>query len=247
MKIVDAFWEERNLGVTCYELELEASDSLAEVAAELDGLTQRQYMVAKIPSVRFDLVQLFQSKGYSFIETSIKLELNFKKLGYKPPEFPDRLQKICEKCSCEIMDEADLAQLSAEIKKNMFDTDRIFIDPVFTKEQAARRYDLWIKDLIKQGDIPYKVVLDNKTVGFFSDKTISPKLSQGVLGGVYADYRDTGMGIVYNYAHFMFCLERGIKKIVTSVSSNNPEVLRLHTLFGAEIKRLAYVFIKHMG
>ena len=45
MKIVDAFWEERNLGVTCYELELELSDCLESVEDTLSGLTQRRYMV----------------------------------------------------------------------------------------------------------------------------------------------------------------------------------------------------------
>lgn len=247
MNIVDAFWEERNLGVTCYELEPELADSLEEVEAELDGLTEQQYMVAKIPSARYDLVQLFQSRGYSFIETAIRLETNYKKLNYKPPEIPNRLQKFCDKCSWGIMDESDLTQLNTEIRRNMFYTDRIIIDPAFTREQAARRYELWIQDLINQGHVPYKVVFKNKTIGFFADKKISPNVCQGILAGVYPEYEGTGMGFVNEYGAFMSYFERGIEKSISSVSGNNPKILRLLTFFGAEIKGLTYVFIKHVN
>ena len=247
MKIIDAFWEERNLGVTCYELEPGLADSLEEVAAELDGLAERQYMVAKIPSARYDLVRLFQDKGYSFIETAIKLEFNYKKLGYKPPEFPNRLQKIYDKCSWAVMDESDLAQLSAEINKNMFHTDRIFADPAFTKEQAARSYNLWIKYIIDQGYIPRKVVFEHKTIGFFSDKVIAPKVCQGILGGIYKDSQKPGIGFVRYYAEFMSRVEDGIEKAIYSASGNNPAALQLSTLFGAEIRGLTYVFVKHVN
>ena len=38
MKIIDAFWEKRNLGVTCYELEMEFLDDVNVVSANLNGL-----------------------------------------------------------------------------------------------------------------------------------------------------------------------------------------------------------------
>lgn len=246
MKIVDAFWEKRNLGVTCYELQMELADDIQEVAEKIDNLTERQYMVAKIPSSRYDLVRLFQDRGYSFSETAIELEYNYKKLGYSPPDIPRGLQKICDRCSWSEMDEADLIQLSDEIKKNMFHTDRIFIDPEFTREQAAQRYDLWAKDIIRQGHIPYKVRIDDKVIGFFLDQKISPKVYHGILGGIYTEYEDTGMGYVFEYAEFMSKLEWGAEKFVASVSGNNPKVLKLYMPFGAEIKRLIYVFIKHV-
>lgn len=245
MKIVDAFWEERNLGVTCYELELELSDCLESVEDTLSGLTQRQYMVAKIPSSRYDLVQLFQGKGYSFIETAISLEFNFRKLNYTPPNIPQKLQKLCDRCSWKPMDNRDLAQLSEEIKKNMFTTDRVFVDPEFTKDQAAQRYDLWVKDLVKQGNIPYKVALDGETFGFFVDKEIAPAVYHAVLGGVYTEHKGPGLGYVLYYADFMSRVERRMERSFTSVSGSNPASLRLQVGFGAEIKGLTYVLVKH--
>ena len=76
MNVIDAFWEERNLGVTCYEIQMERSDTAESAADTLDRLEQRQYMVVKIPSSRYDLVPLIQSRGYAFIETAIALETN---------------------------------------------------------------------------------------------------------------------------------------------------------------------------
>ena len=245
MKIIDAFWEERNLGVTCYELELVLADRTDEVAAALDNLGERQYMVAKIPASRFDLLQLFQGRGYSFIETAIKLEYDYKKLNYQPPAVPDALKRIQEKCSWGPMNQDELSQLSCEIKNNMFTTDRIYVDPAFTHEQAARRYDLWVKDLIARGAVPYKAVVGDEIIGFFIGEQISEGLSRGTLGGLYEEYKASGMGYWYLYATFMCSREHGVKKCVTQVSACNPAILKLHTTFGAAIKGCEYVLVKH--
>lgn len=245
MKIIDAFWEERNLGVSCYELEMELSDDVGAVLANLNGLENRQYMVAKIPSLRYDLMQLFQSKGYSFIEVSIKLEYNYKKLKYQLPQLSKGVQKLCERCTYAPMDNEDLQQMKSEINKNIFHTDRIYIDPYFTFNQAAKRYNLWIDDLMSKGNIPYKYIFDGNSVGFFINQKITPRLYNSILGGVYTDYLGTGMGLPTMYASFMYFINNNIDRAITHVSSNNPEILKLHTTFGAVIKELSYVFIKH--
>lgn len=245
MKIIDAFWEKRNLGVTCYELQMNLTDGLKEVEEKLESLKERQYMVAKIPSARYDLVQLFQNKGYTFIETAIKLEYNYKKLGYKLPDMAKGLKKICDRCSRAVMDESELFRLSSEIKKGIFKTDRIYIDPEFTHEQAARRYDLWVKDLVKQGNIPHKVLFDGETVGFFINRECAPKTYDGMLAGVYSGYEGTGMGYCIQYAGILDALQRGMDKYIGHISGNNPAVLKIMVSLNFPIKELEYVFIKH--
>ena len=245
MKIIDAFWEKRNLGVTCYELEMEFLDDVNVVSANLNGLEKRQYMVAKIPSSRYDLMQLFQTKGYSFIEVAIKLEYNYKKLNYQLPKLPHGVQKLCEHCSCVQMNEVDIQQMKAEIDKNMFHTDRIYIDSEFTHEQAARRYNFWVEDLMNKGNIPYKYVFDDKPIGFFLNQKISPKIYNLVLAGVYINYLGTGMGLPAIYASYMFGVNNKIDKCITQVSGSNPEIFKLHTIFGAVVKEFNYVFVKH--
>ena len=70
MKIVDAVWEKRNLGVTTCEVTIEQEDTLEEVNSACDDLSNRyEYLVFKIPSNRSDLVLPMQLKNFRYIET----------------------------------------------------------------------------------------------------------------------------------------------------------------------------------
>ncbi len=243
MKIIDAVWEERNLGVTCYELQLDRTDQTEDVAAILDSMTERQYMVAKIPSARYDLICLFQERGYSFIEAMLTFETDLRDYQISQIDVPRRLRRICEKCSCEVMNEEDLRNLSEVIRGNLFITDRVSLDPAFTPEQAARRYDLWSKDLVRQGAVPYKVVVDHEVAGFFIRKELAPHKYEGVLAGTCYD---SGLGYCVEYAGLASALEIGAKKMVGHCSGNNIEILRLVSSFGRRrITAVAYNMVKH--
>lgn len=245
MKIIDAEWEKRNLGVSCYELKLETPDTRETVAAVLDDLEERQYMVAKVPSTKPELIRLFQERGYFFIETAIGLEYDYVKLNYQPPVVPKALWGIRDKCMWGPMNQDEIAQLRAEIRKGLFGTDRVFLDPAFTREQAARRYELWAEDLIRKGNIPTKVVVNGEIIGFDLSEKLSHGKLRGVLSGLYEAYKNSGMGYWCIYAGFMNAVEKKTKKSITRVSSNNPAILRLQMLFGADIKSFEYVFVKH--
>ena len=240
MKTIDAVWEERNLGVSCYELRMDTNDSLEDVILEYNKLREKQYMVLKIPSSRYDLVQFFQHKGYNFIEAAITLKHDLKNVT-----IPRRVLHVCEKCTWEVMNEQDLQQLSEEIKKNIFKTDRIYIDPEFTRQQAARRYDLWVKDLVKQGDLPYKVSYAGEVVGFFLNKEIEPNVFDGLLAATYNAYEGSGMGYCVQYAGIKSALERGAKSYIGHISGNNPAVMRVLLSIGFLPREIEYIFIKH--
>ena len=245
MKISDAFWEKRNLGVTCYELQLELADKPEAVAKELDDLEERQYMVARIPSSCCGLVQLFQNRGYSFAEAAIMLENDLRKFHSKKFEIPPKLQKICGRCSWRAMNETELLQLSEEIHKNIFQTDRVYLDPEFTSEQAAQRYEYWTRDLMRQGAVPYKVVMNGEIVGFFLNREIEPHVFDGLLAAAYREYAGSGMGYCIQYAGIMHALEQGGIRYLGHVSGNNPAVLKILLSIGFSIKKLEYVFVKH--
>ena len=72
MKIVDAVWEQRNLGVKTCEVTIEQEDTLEEVNYACDDLSNRyEYLVFKIPSNRSDLVLPMQSKNFQLIESAV--------------------------------------------------------------------------------------------------------------------------------------------------------------------------------
>ena len=70
MKIIDAIWEKRNLGVTCVEVALDATDTVREVKYALAFL-EPQYLVVKVPAGRTDLMFCLSEIGCSFIEAAI--------------------------------------------------------------------------------------------------------------------------------------------------------------------------------
>lgn len=240
MKIVDAKWEERNLNVTCFELHLDAKDNFEIIKEKYYGLEKKQYMVIRIPSSRYDLTDFFQKENYRFIESAITLEHNLKEIN-----IPQRLLRICDKCTWERMDKIETVQLRNEIYKNIFKTDRIYIDPMFTKRQAAQRYDFWIKDLINTGNIPYKVSYAGDIVGFFLNKEANSNIFEGLLAATYSAYERSGMGYCVQYAGIKSAIERGANKYIGHVSANNPEVLKVLLSIGFAIKTIEYIFIKH--
>lgn len=167
MKIVDAVWEKRNLGVTCYEITFDTRDSLDDIKARWDEITDRQYLVFKVPPKRADIVAYIQSQGFRFIEASLTFSWNLCNWT-----LDEKFQPLCDQCTYAPMNDADIEIMLSEIKSGIFKTDRVYLDPYFTHEQAAQRYVNWAKDLIERGATPYKVMYQGENVGFFTSPRI---------------------------------------------------------------------------
>lgn len=240
MKAIDAVWEKRNLGVSCIELHIEAADTADDIVRLLDSIEEAQYMVAKIPSYKHDAVRLIQERGYSFAETAINLTNDLRKF-----QISERLLKICSRCSFAPMNDDDIARLYSEIDKNIFNTDRVYLDPHFTAEQAANRYKGWVSDLIAAGDIPYKTEYNGEQVGFFLNRETSSGVYDGILAGVYKQYEGSGMGLCVQYSGLALAMQAGAQKYLGHISANNPAVMRVLASLGFEISNIDYVFVKH--
>ena len=240
MRIIDAVWEKRNLGVECKECVVEHGDTAPEVSKVIFEVEGTEYLVARIPSDRIDLVMLFEKNGYNFIEAAVKLDINLKKML-----IPDRVSRLADKIKWQVMNQSDIDNLYSEIDNNIFKTDRIILDPYFTPKQAADRYKYWTMDLIKQGNLPYKVLYDGEVIGFFLNKEISPGIYDGLLAGVYGKYEGSGMGVCIQYAGLEFAKNKNAKKYIGHVSANNPAVLKSLEILGFNIKLIEYVLIKH--
>ncbi len=240
MRIIDAKWEKRNLGVDCRECHVDVSDTREAIEDAIRQVEDSQYLVARIPSVRIDAVQCFQEHHYQFIEAAIKLDCDLKKA-----QLPPRFQSIGQMVSWEKMSDKDLDILYSEIDQNIFKTDRIILDPFFTKKQAADRYKFWTMDLVREGHRPYQVIYNQKVVGFFLNKEIQPGVFDGLLAGTYHEYEGSGMGICVQYAGLEMAKQMGGKRYIGHVSGNNPAVLKTLEMIGFHIKLMEYILIKH--
>lgn len=240
LKLVEAVWEKRNLGVSVVEVSLDSQDSLEEIGKVYNDLTSKyQYLVFRVPCNRCDLSLQLQNLGCTFIETAITLSYDLKKF-----RVDEKYKMFCENCSWELMNDQDLIQLYDEIKSGIFETDRIYLDPYFSAEQAANRYIFWIQDLVKQNLIPHKVIFDGETVGFFVNKPEGKKY-KGLLAGVYHKYLKSGLGFLVQYAGLTYEKSQNATYHFGNVSSNNLSVLKVCIELGGTIKDMQYILIKH--
>ncbi|MEL7657638.1 MAG: hypothetical protein AAGU75_17220, partial [Bacillota bacterium] len=158
MKIVDAYWEKRNLGVECVEISIEPTDAVAEIHSRLKDINA-PYIVIKVPSGNMDVMFKLSEWGFVFIESVINVVHDLKDI-----ELSGIYKRINTSISYSEMGQDDCSQLFTEIQKGMFSTDRVSVDPVFSKDIGARRYVNWINDEIKKDTKIYKVYYKNDII-----------------------------------------------------------------------------------
>jgi hypothetical protein len=237
MKIVDATWEKRNLGVTTTEITIENNDLPDHVNEQL-SLIDSEYSVVKVPSGMGDILRIVQNKGYVFIEDMIHVVHDLKEVSM------DRVMKrLYDKTSYREMTDADFEQLRAEIINGMFDNDRISSDAFFAEGVSSKRYVNWINDLKDKGAAFYAITYGEESVGFVVLEKTDEKTYYSVLGGGYEKFRKSGTGIVQKEPEITRKL--GGKRLVTSVSSNNVGQLKALIMNGYKPYAIEHVLVKH--
>jgi L-amino acid N-acyltransferase YncA len=239
MKIVDAFWEQRNLGISCTEVTVEDGDTVVGIAEALASLTA-EYQVIKLPVARYDLMREVEKAGFSFIEGSMNVVHHLKNI-----ELTGIQKRLNDAISYEEMDQEDISRLYAELQKGVFITDRIYLDAFFSKEQAAQRYIYWLEDEVSHGAQLYKVIYKNQTIGFFIFKETCSGGCYPFLSGLYESAKTPGVGNVLLHKIIEEAAGMGLKFISSYISTNNLPVVKVHISEGFTISTISYVYIKH--
>lgn len=237
MKIIDAVWEERNLGVTSAEIIIEKDDTPEYVSEQLAGISSG-YSVVKVPSGMSHLLKTVQENGYVFIEDMIHVEHDLREV-----EMSRVLKRLYESTSYRSMTDADFEQLRTEIEKGMFDNDRISNDSYFPSGTSAKRYLNWTNDLRAGGALFYAITYGSENVGFVVLDKKDEKTYYSVLGGGYEKFRRSGTGIIQKEPEITRKL--GGKRLVTSVSSNNVGQLKALIMNGYRPYAIDHVLVKH--
>jgi hypothetical protein len=240
MKIIDAYWEKRNLDVDCKEIIFENSDDIQSINQLYDIFENVGYIVAKLPVARFDLYEKLTEAGFVYIESSINFRLNLKDAVLSPLQ--ERLNKSITYAT---MDERDVAILYEEIEKGLFSTDRIYIDPHFSKDKAAYRYKNWISDELTHGSELYKIIYKQDTIGFFAFKEICSGTYYPFLSGLYNTYLNSGLGFTATRKSIEEALNREGTQISTYVSTNNLPSIRTCLQQGFICHDIKNIFVKH--
>ncbi len=238
MKVIDAVWEKRNLGVDTVEFVVDGSENINEIKSIILS-SERDYNVVKCPTGIFELNCVLAEMGYTYVESMVKISFNLKTISATPI-----LKRICESISYARMNDNDLDELFFEINKGIFKTDRIALDPHFSVEIANKRYINWIKDEIQKGAEVFKIMYKNNNISFFTYKKIAPNTYYPFLFGIYENYVNSGLGVPCSMKTIEECIKRNGRNI-SYVSTNNHNSLTANLMAGYNPVDVSNVFIKH--
>lgn len=241
MKIIDAVWEERNLGVTCAEIEIDKDDNQEQIIGALRNRNE-QYIVVKVASENPKAMFTVQSEGFVFVENLIQIELDLQ----DGPYVPKICRKLIKNTGFHRASSTETAQVLDEIKAGViFATDRISIDPYFSRKKAGERYAYWIEDILSSGNSELIITeYLEENIGFLviqhKDEYSSP-----VLNGLFKEFLGSGLGFVNSYCSQKYLIEKGVKRSVSHISTNNTDIFKMSLLFNNSFTEVQSVFIKH--
>ena len=242
MKIVDAYWERRNLGVDVKEIVCDELDTVEELK-EILRHVEAPYSVVKIPSGCVPLLLAAQQCGYFLIEASISYEGSMKTLcvprvyGHFAPHVS--ISEASGELVRKALDEMESGRI--------FTTDRIALDPMFSREMAGKRYANWCRDEMEAGAEMEIAYYKGEPFAFniSREEKDRPGAFLGLMGGMFSTFLNKGMGFLLVHCEIEACRKNGGKWYLGTTSSNNMPSLRLHLRYGFEITRTQYVLIKH--
>ena len=241
MKITDAFWEVRNLGVSTQEVEIDEKDRMEEIEAAMNQVNAG-YQVVKVCTGRLDVNEWLSEHGFHFAEASIKFSHDLKEFACS-----SLISRICKDVKLVQMTVSEKETMTEQIHKGMFRSDRISLDSAFSPEQSAKRYLCWIEDELKEESKLYTYSYKGQPIGFCLLKEYGQDNYYSVLGGVYNAGIRMPLGSVLIYKQLEELKEWGAKGIYTCVSTNNSQIIRVHVQYGYVLTNISYVFVKHMN
>lgn len=238
MRIFEASWEYRNLGVVTYEGEIVSSDSPEDVHDSLASLPDG-YHVMKVPVGEIELMFALEEAGFSFIETSLRVHHNL-----RLTEPAGLLKRLIGASSLKILNKAGIYRVEQEIRKGIFRTDRVSLDPRINSERAALRYLNWLRDELEKGAHVHELSVSGRRAGFFLLRIGEDGVAHSVLSGLYDSSKTPGLGGLLLYWILTEASRRATAGLWSHISTNNPAVVKTHLDQGFAIEQINYVYVR---
>jgi len=241
MKIIDAVWEQRNMGVKTNEIIIDGSESIDVIRSSLTEINS-DYIVVKIPVGRIDINLLLSHMGFSFMETMLQIEHRTDNIIYHSP----RLKEAVDSISFIPINSID--RVCENINKGMFTSDRVALDPCFSKEQAINRYVGWIHDEYDRGTLFFEYYHADEVIGFICLRPVDEtKTTYAVFSGLYPKENRFSPGSAIMYKQLDVARHIGAEKLMTYISTNNTAVVHIDTQCGFVVRDTKYIFVKHFA
>ena len=237
MRITECPWEIANLGCRVAEIQCDALIQLDEAKLHQVELNH-DYIVVKVPMRQFGLNSRLGQLGSTMVETQISLRINARELR----THCDFIEALGDVSIEKVQTNEEKNQIIDQMTENMFSTDRIYLDSHFGPSKMLQRYRNWTNTEFQRESELSRIITNGDVVGFMLTKKVENTL-YGLLGGLFEQYQNQGIGIIIPL--FAAMLSTDFRRYETKISSNNFPVLQLYNQCGYKITNLEYVFVKH--
>jgi hypothetical protein len=238
MKIIDAVWEKRNIGLDTREIEVSEDDSWVDLKDAIKKI-DCEYLVVKIPCSRTDLTFKLNELDLVFVELLTKAHF-----AGPQPELTGIQRRVISSLTWGKITPENKETLFKEISLGMFKTDRVAIDPLIGIDRSSKRYLGWITDELNSGALMYEITKGIELVGFFLIRK-EENSSNAILAGLLDKYQKSGFGFVLNHLQIEMSNKMGCKCIYSTFSSNNRGATAVHMSMGYTVDQQHYVYVNH--
>lgn len=240
MKIIDAYWEKENLGLTTTEIIVENDDLPGEIEDILNGL-KSEYHVVKVPVGFFEQCIIMSKLGYTFIEGMVDLvrDMDEVVVPYFKTDINNRLR-------LEKMDDASFEYMLKRVSNGLYDKDRISLDPFFSESQSSNRYHNWLIQEWNAGNEFYKLMYEDDYIGYLDLKQIDKSTYRDVMTGIFPEYRGKGYAMGFTTKLIDLLRRRGAEEVYGAISTNNTSSLQSRMRYGYIVDTITYIFVKHL-
>ncbi len=243
MKITDAYWEERNLGLKVCELIFEPGeiinhDKISEIEKSFD------YVIAKIPGDSILQMHTLEETGYRYLENQQVIYFRTDQLkninGLWKNRFPDI---HCAR----VLDEDILEKICEKIKSGLYLKGRISADPLLQEGVSDIRIVNWLKDLYVRKDATVYVIEKKiDPVGYFVLEKIDNAHLNIVQAGVFNEFQNKGYSFLLLFNIVKTAFENNFTGIFASVSANNIKTMNSISKFVNFSVRETYIVARKM-
>lgn len=228
MKVVNATWEKRNLGLKVCEITFQSGDAKGDFSKILDENIY-DYYVARVPSTEIQLVHDLESIGFRYLENQMNIYFDTIEIHRIDERWIGRFgDYTCNLCTGG--DEFD--EIISRTRSGLFEKDRMSVDPLIDKSLPDKRVANWILDMQKQADNSiYIIRKSNEMVGFFILRKTAPLTSYVEMAAIFSEYRKRGLAFLLIYNILVMAAREGSKRILASLSTNNISTINTFTRF----------------
>ncbi len=200
------------------------------------------YVVIKFSTELNKLIFEVQDLGYTFVEVISTTTKKTKSL----PRLDGLKQRFFQNLSIQEINKNSTSLVFDNFENDLFQTDRISVDPFFKLDQTGIRYVGLINDVLENEGRLSGLYLKNELVGFYTYKFESRELMKFQIGAIFNKFKNFGLGYFLNYFQILEAQKLGVDLVSTTYSSNNLAARKVHESLNYLISSQEYVFVKHI-